>query len=157
VPKPRPRLINSFTRGIYPRQAECRFAVAAAQHLDERVQVQLFGTAPAVDHFQLNAQLARVDVNVGLVIGAFLVVEIAQDRWWRVGGTPAPSIARCGRTARARLSAVRSLLLLVLGTARRWLTGVVACQIFSRGSAVTPAPSRSCRLHIWRPALSAKP
>jgi hypothetical protein len=35
----------------------------------------------AVDHFQLSAELACVDVaGVGLMIGSPLVVEIAQDR-----------------------------------------------------------------------------
>jgi hypothetical protein len=87
---PGPRLINSFTRVIYPRKAECRFAVAAAQHLDERVQVQLIGTASAVDHFDLDAQLSRVDfTHVRLTIGSSLVVEIAQGRKWRVAGTTA--------------------------------------------------------------------
>ena len=36
---------------------------------------------PSVDHSQLSAQLARVDVaSVGLMVGALLVVEIAQDQ-----------------------------------------------------------------------------
>jgi hypothetical protein len=41
---------------------------------------------PAVDHFQLSAQFARVGVaSLCLVIGSLLIVEIAQDR----GGAPA--------------------------------------------------------------------
>jgi hypothetical protein len=39
-----------------PTSAECRFAVATAQHI-ERAQGQLFGAASAVDHFHLDAQL----------------------------------------------------------------------------------------------------
>jgi hypothetical protein len=52
--------------------------------------VQLIGTASAVDHFDLDAQLSRVDfTHVRLTIGSSLVVEIAQGRKWRVAGTTA--------------------------------------------------------------------
>jgi hypothetical protein len=41
----------------------------------------LAGAAPPVDYPQLSARLGRVGVaSVGLIIGSFLVVEIAQNR-----------------------------------------------------------------------------
>jgi hypothetical protein len=46
----------------------------------------LAGAAPAVDHPQLSAQLARVGIaGVGLMIGPLLVIAVAQDR----SGAPA--------------------------------------------------------------------
>ena len=52
--------------------AEYRFVVAPPQHF-ERAQVQLFGTAPVVDHSRLCAQLARVGLtHVCLTIGSSL-------------------------------------------------------------------------------------
>jgi hypothetical protein len=72
--KTTPRLISSFSRGIYPSQAECRFAVAAAQHPDELVRVQLFGTAFAVDHFHPTHSSRAWAWHLRLTIGSPLSV-----------------------------------------------------------------------------------